>query len=137
MNDFRIGVAALSLSTFIRTFRRVALAKRSPGSPWTDLTAGVSAATSVGKCPGSVVPSLTDLIVASTAPQELVAEHHNERRIQDLDGIFKASDHFVAREIAGNAAYENVAAGGVKAVFRRNTGIGAAQDRRKRVLTCA
>ena len=61
-----IGVAVFRDSTFRRTFSRVALTSKSPGS---SMTAGASAATSEGKWPGRATPSWTDDIVALIAPQ--------------------------------------------------------------------
>ena len=48
-----------------------------------------------------------------------------------------ASDNFVGREVAGNAADKDVATRGVETEFRSNARIGAAQDRRERILSAA
>src|ERR1700720_4396743 len=58
----------------------------------------------------------------------VVAEHQDEWGFQHLHGILKACNNFSAREIARDAADENVAACRVKAIFGRDAGVGATED---------
>ena len=67
----------------------------------------------------------------------VVAKHHDQRRVEHRDGIFQACRHFVAGEIAGDAADENVAARGVEAIFGRDARVGAAEHSGVRILPCA
>src|SRR6202171_2554194 len=67
--ELRMGAADLSFATLSITFCRIALSRASPGVPETAFTAGVRLVTREGRWPGSVVLSLSDLMVASTAPQ--------------------------------------------------------------------
>src|SRR5579883_163722 len=55
-----------------------------------------------------------------------VAENHDQGSLEHLDRVFEARDHFVACEIAGHTADEQVAARGVEAIFGRDAGVGAA-----------
>ena len=64
-----------------------------------------------------------------------MAEHQDERRIQDGDGIFQAGDRLVAGKISGHAANEEIASAGIEGVFRRDARIGAAQDGGEGILT--
>src|SRR5579884_902895 len=64
-----------------------------------------------------------------------VAENHDQGSLEHLDRVFEARDHFVACEIAGHTADEQVAARGVEAIFGRDAGVGAAENGGKRILT--
>ena len=63
-----------------------------------------------------------------------VAQHHQERNIQDRDAVFEARDRFVIGEVAGHPAHEQVAAAGVESIFGRDARIGATEDRGERIL---
>jgi hypothetical protein len=63
-----------------------------------------------------------------------VPQHHEQRRVEILHGVFKACDDIVIGKIAGQAADEQIASSRVEGIFRRNAGIGAAQDAGDRVL---
>jgi hypothetical protein len=42
-------------------------------------------------------------------PAGFVSKHHDQRRIEHLHGVFQAGDHFITREIAGDAETKQVA----------------------------
>src|SRR5258705_12495784 len=69
MAEFRIGVADFSFAKLSVMFGRNALVEFIAGPARTAFTAGVRLVTREGRWPGSVVLSLSDLMVASTAPQ--------------------------------------------------------------------
>src|SRR5580700_9473406 len=71
-----MGVADFKAATLSRTFWRMALSRASPGRPALAVTAGARLATRDGRWPGSVVLSLSDLIVAETAPQGALRHAH-------------------------------------------------------------
>jgi hypothetical protein len=66
-----------------------------------------------------------------------LAERQDKRRVQHLYGIFEACNDVVVREVARDAADENVAAHCIKAKFRRDAGIGAAKNGDEGVLSLA
>src|SRR5260370_2384842 len=65
----------------------------------------------------------------------LVTQNKDQRRTENTYSIFKTRDGIVIGEIAGHAAHEHVAATGVERVFRSDTGVSAAEDAGKRVLS--
>src|SRR5262245_62146674 len=102
-------IGSLSTSRFIlrRTFSSVAAASRSLG--WracAAITAGLIDFISSGRCPGSSIPSLTTRVDRAAIG---VAEDHDERRAEELDGIFEAREAVIVEEIAGKTHDENVA----------------------------
>jgi hypothetical protein len=66
-----------------------------------------------------------------------VSKHHNQRRLEHLHRVFQAGDHFVAGEIAGDAANKKVATRRVEAKFGSDARIGATQYRGEGVLAPA
>ena len=69
-------------------------------------SAGLIDFISSGRCPGSSIPSLTTRVDRAAIG---VAEDHDERRAEELDGIFEAREAVVVEEIAGKTHDENVA----------------------------
>jgi hypothetical protein len=70
-------------------------------------------------------------------PARFVSKHHNQRRLEHLHRVFQAGDHFVAGEIAGDAANKKVATRRVEAKFGSDARIGATQYRGEGVLAPA
>jgi hypothetical protein len=57
-----------------------------------------------------------------------VAEDHDERRAEELDGIFEAREAVVVEEIAGETHDEDVARTLIEQKFRRDAAVGATED---------
>src|ERR1700720_4954322 len=66
-----------------------------------------------------------------------VPKHYDQRRLEHRDSVFQAGHHFVAGEIAGDAANKQVAPRGIETEFGSNARIGTTQYRGEGILACA
>ena len=62
--------------------------------------------TSEGMCRAAACSSLRDLMVASTAPQAIVAQHQKQRHAQHRDPRIHARDGIAVGEFAGDPAHK-------------------------------
>src|SRR6266849_9919906 len=125
--ELRMGVADFSFATLSITFCRIALSSGSPGLPEAAFTAGVRLVTREGRWPGSVVLSLSDLIVAPTAPQASWPSTMISG-VPSMACIFHAGNRIVFGEVTRHAANEQVASATIEGIFGRDARVGATQD---------
>ena len=131
-NALRIGAALLTLSTLSMTLRPDRIAERIAALPLDRINRRLESSDQRRQMSWQGRPALQRLDGGVYRAARFAPKYHDQRRLKHLHSVSQAGHHFVAGEIAGDAANKQVATRRVEAKFGSDARIGATSIWRRR-----